>query len=134
MNFVATLTTDTRTISNPTWAEVEHAISALDARTETLVMLAPPPPKGAPVGECHMAVGGGADDRFIVYITEDNLKFWNLVDPETQADHRNVGVLIGGQVGEYRESQFVSRALALRAARDYVTDGVRAIALTWIEG
>jgi hypothetical protein len=33
---------------------------------------------------------------------------------------------IGGQEGDYRESQFVSLALALRAARQYFTDGQRA--------
>src|ERR1700728_1403128 len=126
MNFVTTLTTDPKTVSNPTWVEVEGEISALDGRTKTLVMLAPPPPKGAPEGDHHLAVGGGGDGRVIVYTTEDNLKFWNLTDPEKRGAERKVRMNIGGQEGEYREAQFVSRELALRAARQYVEDGRRA--------
>jgi hypothetical protein len=41
---------------------------------------------------------------------------------------------IGGQEGEYREAQFVSRDLALRAARRYVEDGQRAADLAWTRG
>jgi hypothetical protein len=131
MSFVATLTTDTKTITTPTWADVEREIVALDARTQTLVMLAPPPPKGAPEGDHHLAVGGGGDGRFIVYTTEDNLNFWNLTEPEKRGAERKVRMNIGGQEGEYREAQFVSRELALRAARRYVEDGQRAPDLTW---
>lgn len=134
MSFVATLTTDTKTITNPTWADVEREISALDARAQTLVILAPPPPKGAPEGDQHLAVGGGADGHFIVYATEDNLNFWNLTDPERGGAERKVRMNIGGQEGEYREAQFVSRELALRAARRYVEDGQRAADLVWTQG
>jgi len=134
MSFASTLTTDNKMISNATWADVEREISALDARTETLVMLAPSPPKGAPVGERHMAIGGGGGGRFIIYTTEDNLSFWNLIDPKRQGDRRNVHMLIGGQEGDYREEQFVSRDLALQAARQYFQDGKRAMDLTWTEG
>jgi len=38
---------------------------------------------------------------------------------------------IGGQEGECRESQFVSREVALQAALQYVEDGQRAADLTW---
>jgi hypothetical protein len=38
---------------------------------------------------------------------------------------------IGGQEGEYRESQFVSRDVGLQAARQYVEDGHRTADLTW---
>ena len=134
MNFVATLTTDTKRIEEPTWADVEREISALDARTQTLVMLAPPPPKGAPEGDHHLAVGGGGDGRFIVYTTEDNLNFWNLTDPEKRGAERKVRMSIGGQEGEYREAQFVSRDMALRAARRYAEDGQRAADLVWAKG
>jgi hypothetical protein len=134
MSFVATLTTETKTIKNPTWADVEREIGALDARTRTLVMLAPSPPKGAPEGSHHLAVGGGGDGRFIVYTTEDNLNFWNLTDPEKHGAEHKVRLNIGGQEGEYREAQFVSRDLALRAARRYVEDGQRAADLNWSAG
>jgi hypothetical protein len=131
MSFVATLTTDTKTIANPTWADVEREIRALDARTQTLVMLAPAPPKGAPEGDHHLAVGGCGDGRFLVYTTEDNLSFWNLMGPRERGAEHNVRMNIGGQEGEYREAQFVSRDVALQAARQYVEDGHRAADLTW---
>ena len=35
MTFVATMTTDTKTIANPTWDDVEREIGALDAKTQT---------------------------------------------------------------------------------------------------
>jgi hypothetical protein len=134
MTFVATLTTDTKTIANPTWADVEREIGALDAKTRTLVMLAPPSPEGAPEGDHHLAVGGGGDGRFIVYTTEDSRNFWNLTDPEKRGAERKVRMNIGGQEGEYREAQFVSRDLALRAARRYVEDGQRGADLVWTKG
>jgi hypothetical protein len=134
MSFVVTLTTDTKTITNPTWADVEREIRALDARTHTLVILAPARPKGAPEGDHHLAVGGGGDGRFLVYTTEDNLSFWNLAGPGKQGADRKVRMNIGGQGGEYHESQFVSRDVALQAARQYVKDGQRSAKLTWMAG
>jgi Immunity protein Imm1 len=134
MSFVATLATDTETMENPSWPDVERAILALDARSTTLVMLAPPSPKGLPTGEHHMAVGGGSGDRLIVYTTDDNFHFWNLVDPKKRGDRRPVRMVVGGQEGDYREEQFVSRDHALRAARCYVTDGRRAPDLEWTQG
>jgi hypothetical protein len=56
MSFVTTLVTDTRTVDNPDWGDVERAISSLDAETVTEVMLAPPPPKGPPDGD-HLSAG-----------------------------------------------------------------------------
>ena len=131
MSFVAALTTDTKTITSPTWADVEREIDALDARTQTLVMIAPAPPMGAPDGEHHLAVGGGGNGRFIVYMTADNLEFWNLTDPETRGREGKVRMNVGGQEGEYREDEFVSRDLATRAARRYFETGQRAADLAW---
>ena len=85
-------------------------------RTHTLVILAPACPKGPPEGDHHLAVGGGGDGRLLVYTTEDNLGFWNLADPGKQGAERKVRMNIGGQEGEYHESQFVSRDLALGGA------------------
>jgi hypothetical protein len=85
MTFVVTLTTDTRTITNPTWANVERETGARDARVQTLVTLAPPPPEGTPEGDHHLAVGGGGEGRFIVYTTDDNRSYWNLLIPRSAA-------------------------------------------------
>jgi hypothetical protein len=82
-------------------------------------------------GHHHLAVGGGGNRRLLVCATEDNLSFWNLTDPGKRGVERKVRMNIGDQEGEYRESQFVSRDVALRAARRYVEDGHRAADLTW---
>jgi|tagenome__1003787_1003787.scaffolds.fasta_scaffold20452583_2 hypothetical protein len=134
MRFVSTLTTDAKTITNPTWTQVEREVNALDARTRTLVMLAPSPPKGPPEGDHHLAIGGGADGRFVVYTTEDNSNFWNLTDVHKRADDRKVRMVVGGQEGEYQEAQLVSLGVALAAARRYMEDGQRAPELNWSEG
>jgi hypothetical protein len=126
---VATLTTDTKTIANPTWVDVEREIIAVDGRQQTLVMLSPVTPDG----DHHMAIGGsgGGGDQFIVYVTEDNLKFWNLTDPNRRGAEHKVRMKIGGQEGEYRAAQLVPREMALSAARRYVEDGGRAPELAW---
>jgi Immunity protein Imm1 len=134
VSFVTTLGTDTNVTSAATWTEVERAISALDGRTETLVILAPASPIGAPEGDHHFAIGGGREGRSIVYTTEDNLSFWNLIERPQQGDERPVLLRIGGQEGEYRSNQPVSRELALRAARSYFEYGHRDPSLEWTAG
>jgi hypothetical protein len=134
MSFVETLTTDVGPIKNPTWEDVEKAISALDAKNLTLVMLAPAAPKGPPDGDQHMAIGGGKDGRYVVYMTDDNLHFWNLEDATKSRSDRRILMLIGGQEGDYREAQCVPKPWALKAAREYFEHGVRASNLSWIQG
>ena len=128
MAFVRTLTTDTRTLQNPTWADVEAAIRQLDAKTQTLVILAPRLPDDT--SESHMAIGGGRGDLCVVYVTEDNLRFWNLEDP-TKPDG-SVRMVVGGQEGEYRPAQCVSRSWALKAAQTYFETGTRPDDLPWV--
>jgi hypothetical protein len=134
MSFVTRLTTETGSTENPTWEDVEGAILALDADTRTEVMLAPTAPQGPPEGDHHMGIGGGKDGMCIVYMTEDNLQFWNLEDPSKGEETRRVRMLIGGQEGEYRQAQCVPREWALRAAREYVESGRRTADLTWVRG
>ena len=133
MSYVATLTTDAGSAENPTWPDAELKILALDSRTFTIVILAPLTKALPDNNSSHMAIGGGANDSVIVYITDDNLRFWNPIDPSRSDFDSKISVLIGGQIGEYRASQFVSRKLALLAARQYFDDGTRAPNLVWSE-
>jgi hypothetical protein len=128
MAFVRTLTTDTGTVRNPTWVDVEAAIRQLDAKIHTLVVLAPQLPNETT--ESHMAIGGGGGDLCIVYVTEDNLSFWNLEDP--QRFDGSVRMMIGGQEGEYRPAQCVPRTWALKAAHSYFDNGTRSDDLHWV--
>jgi hypothetical protein len=132
MSFVTTLVTDTRTVDNPSWDDVERAILLLDAQTVTEVMLAPPPPKGPPDGDHHMGIGGGGNGLCVVYMTEDNLHFWNLEDPVHKDGTKPKKMLIGGQEGDFCGSQLVPREWAMRAARGYYERGERAADLSWV--
>lgn len=134
MNFVNVLTTENITIHAPTWEDIAQAIVALDAKTLTLVMLSPASPKGPPDGDHHMAIGGGWNDRHVVYITEDNLRFWNLEDRTKPGAEQRILMRVGEQDGDYREAQCISREWALAAARRYFQDGLRAENLPWYEG
>jgi hypothetical protein len=131
MSFVATLTTDADTIVNPTWEQVEMAVGSLDARNVTLVILSPAHPKGPPDGDHHMGIGGGRDGRCVVYLTEDNVHFWNLEDRTNSKSEQRILMLVGGQEGDYRDAQCVPREWALKAAREYFEHGARAADLPW---
>lgn len=131
MTFVTNLQTDDETIERPRWENVEDAIRRLDATSLSEVMLAPSPPLGPPEGDHHMAVGGGKDGLYIVYMTEDNLQFWNLADPSTDDDKMTVVMTIGGQESDYRRAQLVALTDALVAARWYFEHGRRADGLLW---
>lgn len=48
-------------------------------------------------GDHHMAIGGGKDDRCVVYITEDNLHFWNLEDSSNSPLDNRLFMLVGGK-------------------------------------
>lgn len=126
------MTTDEGDVERPTCEQVAAAIEALDGESRTMVTLAPSPPNGSPVGECHMAIGGGPD-HFIVYLTRDNLGFTNLVEPERQTRTNNIRLFIGGQEGDYTESQCVTRPTAIRAARHYLERGNPDPTLTWLD-
>lgn len=97
-------------------------------------MLAPPAPEGPPEGEHHMGIGGGKDDRCVVYMTEDNLVFWNLEDESRSGAPERALMLVGGQEGDYHEEQCIPRDWALRAAREYFEHGRRAPDLPWKQG
>lgn len=134
MTFVATMTTDAGAVENPTWRDVEKAIEGLNAKTLTLLVLAPSAPLGPPDGDQHMAIGGGKDGRYVVYCTEDNLIFWNLEKTEESTSEQQVLMVIGGQEGEYREAQCVPKHWATRAAHEYFEHGRRASDLPWKHG
>lgn len=131
MVYVTTLCAGTNEISDPSWETVEREVRALDAEVRTMITLSPSPPEGPPDGDHHMTIGGGKDGAYMVYMTKDNLEFWNLTEPARAGNHEKVLMCIGGQVGEYRAHQFVSLQTALLAAYRYFQDGSRAVDLHW---
>jgi hypothetical protein len=115
---------DPTELQDPTWSQIETAISRLDGATCTLVCLGIGPP---PVP--HMAIGGGEGNNYIVYATVDNEVFYTLVNPEAPQGKRMLKV--GGQVGDYALKMCVGLAEALRAARTYAETGQTDASLTW---
>jgi len=62
---------DRRELSDPTGADVESKIAALDGVLHTVVMMYR--------GDSHLAVGGSASKGLVVYFTFDNESFWQLL-------------------------------------------------------
>lgn len=132
MNFVTELSTDTEEMQNPSWGDVEREINLLDARAHSSVILAPPAPDQIPkTNENYLAIAGGGDAGYLVFITEENRAFWNLREPTRQGDKKKIRLMLGGQEGEVFASDLVSKDSALRAARRYFVDGQRAEDLIW---
>ncbi len=72
-------------------------------------------------GEWHLAVGGGSSNRYVVYMTFDNMSFLNLLSRD-EAD-RTVTLFVGGQDGLYPDNTVVDITLALRAAKAFAETG-----------
>jgi len=109
---------------NLTWADIETAIRRLDGETCTLVCLG----IGEPLVP-HMAIGGGKAGKYIVYCTEDNRTFYNLIDSAAAAG--KCLLKAGGQFGDYEIKLCVGFDEALRAARTYAMTGQNDATLTW---
>lgn len=131
MSFVTKLSIDGHRSTDPTWDDVARAIESLDGSARTPVTLGPSSREG---DERHMGIGGGMGGRCVVYVTDDNLTFWNLEDRSSPGT-RAVLIVAGGQEGDFREEQcVVPKSWALKAARRHFDDGSRAPDLPWCQG
>lgn len=74
-----------------------------------------------------MAIGGDARSGLVVYATEDNESFSNLLAGDAD-DSRIISVVVGGQPGDYLAKYVVSAEMATVAVNEYVITG--ALALT----
>ena len=101
-------------VPRPSWPQIETAIRALDGKRRTMVIL------GAD-GESHLTVGGGSSNRYVVYMTFDNMQFLNLMSRD-RAD-KTVRLFVGGQDGLFPDNSVVDIALALRAAKTFAETG-----------
>ena len=111
-------------MENPTWQDIETAIRRLDGDSCTILVLGigePPVP--------HMAIGGGENGKYIVYTTDDNLVFYNLINPN--ASPGKTLLVAGGQRGDYANKQLVGFENAIRAAKSYAETGQPDPTLVW---
>ena len=108
------LSSEHKTVENPTWADVEAPIRALDGARRTVVAL-----EGE--GEKHLCVGGGSLGRYCIYATFDNERFFTLAfgdQPETA-----VMLNVGGQEGDYPSNTIGDIATVLVASKRLLRPG-----------
>src|SRR6185503_14887143 len=113
-----------RAVTNPTWSQVTEAITDLDGKSRTIVILSE-----RPESDHYMIVAGSWEDLYMVNATKDNSDFWSLVDPDGSTNKRMV--FVGGQDGEYEERMFVPLPQALEAARTFYETGEFDPSLNW---
>ncbi|MDR1186169.1 MAG: hypothetical protein LBK95_01725 [Bifidobacteriaceae bacterium] len=112
-----------RKLCQPSPEEIKALVVALDGTDRSLVMVFR---DGA-----HMAVGGSAVTGLVLYATFDNRTFWQLVG---DSNHGGVvGVMAGGQLGEYRARYLVDVVKALAAVTRFTHDGALAPDMVWEE-
>ncbi|MCP2269150.1 Imm1 family immunity protein [Actinokineospora diospyrosa] len=103
-------------------ALVVELVKALDGVRHTLLSL-------SPGSEAHLAIGGGANGAYIVYMTVDNEDFYNLM-AANPSPGRFVEIT-AGQFGEYPTATAVTLAEAVEAAVCYATSGTKSERLIW---
>lgn len=113
---------ETIEVESPEWADVENAVSAMDGRSQTMVVLSRD-------DWSSLSIGGGGGQFNVVLTTADE-QFWSLRGVGTgRADP--VGVVVGGQLGYYPDRRVVDMDRVLAAAREFITDGCAATSLEW---
>lgn len=110
-------------LHNPTWPNIESAIRRMDGNLCSLLILGIGDP--AP----HMGIGGGDDNRYIVYVTPDNWVFYNLINPNATPGQQLL--VAGGQPAEYPNRQCVGLSEVLCAAKTYSETGQLNPSLVW---
>ena len=112
------------TITNPTWSQVNKAITDLDGKTRTIVML-----YERPESDAYMIVAGSWEDLYMVNATKNNEEFWSIVDPKGSTNRRMV--FVGGQDGDYEERMFIPLPVVLEAAQTFYETGEFKSSLNW---
>lgn len=111
-------------IDDPSLADIEAALRALDARVRTMLILH--------CDDGSQLVVGGGGGSYVVYIAEDEERFRNLVN--SSAESRPPVVLrVGGQEGDYPARQVVGFGAAHEAVVAYAQAGAPAPSLVWEE-
>ncbi len=110
---------------SPTWPDIEAAIGGLDGHTRTEVYLHPR--RGDP--ETYMAIAGGSDNHYLVFVCHNNERFDEAVTPD--APEGTVHMVTGGQLGEFQLEDLVTFDEALEAARVYHQSGELAGGVKW---
>lgn len=112
-------------IPAPSWQQIEAAIRALDGKRRTIVTLGGD-------GELHLVVGGGSSNRYVVYMTSDNMHFLNLTCRDRAVE--TLTLFVGGQDSLFPDNTVVDFTLALRAAKAFAETGQADPSCKWSQG
>ncbi|MCP5068647.1 MAG: hypothetical protein GY946_18955 [bacterium] len=81
--------------------------------------------------EIYMAIGGGKDDHYFVFITEYNAVFTQAVSPS--APDGEAELTIGRRADSYALKDLIGLDAAIEAATHYLATGRPAPELTWAQ-
>jgi Immunity protein Imm1 len=107
---------------NPSWLAIECAIKNLDGEYRTIASI-----EGT--GAVRLVVGGGAQGKYIVWVTFDDTEFHTLLSSDRSAE--KTLLRIGGQDGDYEKEIIVDVNAALKAAKTFYEFGKLDEELKW---
>ena len=116
-----------RVISDPTWAEVEAAIRALDNERRNDIYLTPDPGDD----ETYLCIGGG-NGRYVLTGAVANEVFPTFVDPSSAAEP-DVELVAGGQSGLFPANWVHDLETTIQAARTFFDAGRFPGTAGWID-
>jgi hypothetical protein len=110
-----------RTVTNPSWFDVETAIKYLDAKHKTEVLLE---------SDAQISVGGGAGQYFVyIFIADER----NLILTDLSKPDGFVHLIVGGLTGTYPLRNIVDIDLAMRTTKVFYETEQAVSDLTWVE-
>lgn len=112
------------TLKDATWADVARLIKRLDARKHTVASLK--------IDDDNNLTVGGGGGRFIVTVTADGDRFFDLV-LTAPTDMSTIRLNVGGQEGEYPADQVVDEDTAVACAMTYLKSSKMDERFTWRE-
>jgi hypothetical protein len=109
-------------IEKPDWTEVEAAIRNMDGRARCTVTIERD-------DWSNLSIGGGGASFNVCHTTPDE-HFWQSIIP-TESSSQMVGLVVGGQLGEYPPCAVVDIDTALAAAKEFLATGQRDTRIHW---
>lgn len=114
-------------IDHPSLEQILNAISSLDGKVSTYVMLFP---NDEDPSEAYLAIGGGNDGRFLVNHWDGvNEVEQRVIDPSVTSDEWVDVMMV--QLTERKAPEIVDLATALKVATAYDATGRLTSAVTW---
>lgn len=116
-------------INMPSWENIEKIIVDLNGINKTEVTIG-----GNYDDGFYMCISGGANNRYVVYISYDDEElFYFLKNLEGDANKTEY-LVTGGQQGQFKSNECVSRNVALKAAKYFFSNIKPDPELDWEEG